>query len=271
MGVRRRRTGNGVHLPSEPPPHVPRGSRLPSASALRAELRAEAGPPTHPDLRAYLGAPAPVLGVSAGGLDRISRRFVRTNPAISKAQLWAVLSELWGGKTYDERALAIVLLTHVPHRLEGRLWNLAEGWVDEATGWALSDALASGPIAREAARTPHRWAEVASWVRSPNLWRRRAALYAQNRLVQSGELGRPLRVIHALRKDPEFWVQRAVGTWLRECWKRDPARIRAYLWKEAALLPPVVITVATERASAGYRARLRARARSFRRLRAPSQ
>ena len=76
-------------------------------------------------------------------------------------------------------------------------------------------------------------------------------------LVFAGELDKPLQVLEKLLHDDEFWVQRAVGTWLRECWKQDRPRTETFLRKHIRGLPRVVITVATERAPKALRAELR--------------
>ena len=99
------------------------------------------------------------------------------------------------------------------------------GWTT-STGWALSDSLAAGPVARMVADDPRRFSQLLRWTRSRNMWRRHAAAYALHDLVLGGDLDRPLSLLERLVRDPEFWVQRAVGTWLRECWKRDPVRYR---------------------------------------------
>ena len=76
-------------------------------------------------------------------------------------------------------------------------------------------------------------------------------------LVFAGELDQPFRILEKLLYDDEFWVQRAVGTWLRECWKRDRRRTEAFLRKHIRGLPRVLITVATERAPKALRDELR--------------
>jgi 3-methyladenine DNA glycosylase AlkD len=166
---------------------------------------------------------------------------------------------LWGGRTYDERLLAIELLGRAPEAHDAATWRLAAAWVDTATGWALNDSLASGPIARMVASDPRRFSVLMRWTRSTNPWRRRAATYALHDLVFAGDLSRPFSLLTRLRSDPEFWVQRAVGTWLRECWKKDPQRTERFLRRHARALAPVTITVATERAPVGLREELRRR------------
>ncbi|HYK92680.1 MAG TPA: DNA alkylation repair protein [Thermoplasmata archaeon] len=234
---------------------------LRAARSLRRALGACAPSPAHPNLQSYLGSPLPALGVRAEGIAALARRVAHELDAWSKLRSRQLLRELWGGTTFEERALAIAILDRRARAVGSAEWRLMDSWVDSATGWALSDALASGPIAHLVQSDPRKWNETLAWSRSRNPWRRRAALYAQARRVRSGDLAGPFRLIDALRSDPDSWVQRAVGTWLRECWKQDRRRTERYLWHRARTLPPIVITVSTERASLGFRRRLRARAR----------
>src|SRR2546426_510421 len=142
-----------------------------------------------------------------------------------------------------------------PRRINS--WWLADRWVDAATGWGLSDGLASGPIAGMLYAKPSRFRDTLRWTRAKNIWRRRASTYALHRFVRAGELDRPFQVLEKLLYDEEFWVQRAVGTWLRECWKQDRRRTEAFLRKHARGLPRIVVSVATERAPKSFRDELR--------------
>jgi 3-methyladenine DNA glycosylase AlkD len=230
---------------------------------LRA-LRGRARPNLAGSLQQYLGSPLPTFAVSAPDLHRIVGEFRRREGRRSSRELRPVLLSLWGGTTYDERILAIELLDRYQEAHDASLWKLASGWVDEATGWALSDSLAAGPIAGMVQELPQRYSELLRWTSSRNLWRRRAATYALHDLVLGGEVERPLRLLKRLVPDHEFWVQRAVGTWLRECWKQEPRRTERFLRRHAGHLAPVTLTVATERAPKSLRVELRMRRASGR-------
>ena len=225
--------------------------------ALVAAFRAAKGSPAHAALERYLGSPLPVLGVRVPEFRRLLARFDRDLGPRTPRELRAVLRSLWGGGTYEERLSAIELLDRRPGARDGPTWRLVDRWVDEATGWALSDSLASGPVAAWAAAEPERFSDLLAWTRSPNLWRRRAASYALHDWVRAGALDRPFVLLERLLDDPEFWVQRAVGTWLRECWKADRRRTERFLEEHVARLAPVTITVATERAPRSFRSALR--------------
>jgi 3-methyladenine DNA glycosylase AlkD len=226
---------------------------------ILGELRRRSRPALAPSLKEYLGSPLPTFAVSAPELHRIVAEYRRREGRKSADELRPLLGALWGGASYDERIVAIELMDRFPEAHDAGMWTVASRWVEDATGWALSDSLAAGPLARMVAEDPRRYAEIVRWTRSRNLWRRRAATYALHDLVLGGETDRPLALLERLVPDPEFWVQRAVGTWLRECWKKDARRTERFLRRHARALAPVTLTVATERAPKTLRAELRAR------------
>jgi 3-methyladenine DNA glycosylase AlkD len=212
-------------------------------------------------LRSYLSSPVPVLGVSTPDLRSVARaaaQRLRTRPP---SEIRAFMESLWAGKVFEEKVVAIELLNRRSLAPNDLAWRLGNRWVDSATGWALSDSLAGGPIAASVAAKPEHFADLLKWTRSANLWRRRASTYALRPWLRAGDLDPPFRLLERLLDDPERWVQRAVGTWLRECWKRDRVRTERFLLREARRLAPVTITVATERASPSFRAKLRATSR----------
>ena len=212
------------------------------------------------DLQSYVGSPVPVLGLTLPSMRAIVVAFAKDHKRLTAAELNALASALWSDPMYEEKSITILLLGRYEKILDDDSWRLADEWVDSATGWALSDALASGPIAGMVYAKTSRFRDLLRWTRAKNIWRRRASTYALHRFVRAGELGKPLQLLEKLLYDEEFWVQRAVGTWLRECWKKDRRRTEAFLRDHAEGLPPVTITVATERAPKAFRLELRQKA-----------
>lgn len=224
---------------------------------IAGQLRSLARPAEAAKLQAYLGSPYPVLGLTTPEMRKLHQQFKREHPRLSGKDVNLLAAAMWSGETLEDKSFAIGLLSRQADPLDDRSWSLADSWVDEATGWALSDSLASGPISTMIAAEPTRFREILAWTKAKNFWRRRASTYALNDLVRAGELDKPFQLLEHLLYDDEFWVQRAVGTWLRECWKKDPRRTEAFLRMHVRGLPPVTITVATERASKAFREELR--------------
>lgn len=228
-------------------------------SRIVRDLKARADPSSGEFLRSYLGSPLPVLGVRTPKVREVVRG-VRPNfeSLPGKSAQW-LLSALWDGDSYEERLVAIELARIYGRRDDPAVWTLARRWLESATGWALSDSLASEVVGHCVRVRPERFAELLRWARSSSLWRRRAATYALHDWVRSGDLRQPFRLLERLAPDPELWVQRAVGTWLRECWKRDRPRTERFLRRHARELSPIALTVATERAPRAFRSELRER------------
>ena len=246
------------------PPPVPRTVAVDvwvERQKIASRLRSFARPAIAKKLQAYLGSPYPVLGLNTPEIRGIHKEVAKDLPDLTTQQVNLLAAALWSGETYEEKNIAIGLLGRHADELDDRSWSLADSWVDEAVGWALSDGLASGPISAMVSAHPKRFAEILRWTKAENFWRRRAATYALNEFVRAGDLDRAFRLLERLLYDEEFWVQRAVGTWLRECWKKDAKRTEAFLRKHVRGLPPVTITVATERASKAFRDKLRATSR----------
>ena len=233
--------------------------------ALRRELldpiRRLGKPGGDPRAQKYLGSPYPVLGLSSPQMKGIVSSFVRAHRTLDPKTVNALADSLWRGKVLEEMWAGIVILSLYHKRWDEASWRLVDRWVDDAVGWGLCDALALGPVADMVYRSRGRFREVLRWTRSKNFWRRRISTYAMRAFVRAGELDKPLALLERLLYDKEFWVQRAVGTWLRECWKKDEKRTAAFLRRHARGLPRVTITVATERAPKRFREELRRRAR----------
>ncbi len=226
---------------------------------IAASLRSAAKPGTWEKLQAYLGSPVPVLGLTTPQLRDAHKAFAKNHPVLTASEVNGLAAALWKGDTLEEKAFAIGILDRHRDVLDDASWALADSWVDTATGWALSDGLASGPVSFMVHLRPKRFAEILRWTKAENYWRRRASTYALNEFVRAGELDKPFRLLEHLLYDEEFWVQRAVGTWLRECWKKDARRTEAFLLAHSPGLPPVTVTVATERSSKAFRGKLRSR------------
>lgn len=232
-------------------------SAEPVRKDLVKQLHAMRGPPGKLDAQAYLGSPVPVLGVPVPAIRKIVSGFRKAHRDLDVSTLNRLTAALWRGSTFEEKALAIGFMEAYWKILDAASWRLLDTWVDEATGWGLCDWLALGPIAKIAFSEPKRFREILGWTKSTNSWRRRIAAYAVRDFVRKGELDKPFRLLERLLYDDEFWVQRAVGTWLRESWKEDRRKTEAFLRKHVRGLPKVVITVATERAPKAFRDELR--------------
>lgn len=224
---------------------------------LVAEIRKYGKPRSDFSLRKYVGSPIPMRGLPVPQMRSILTAFRRDHRTLTAKEVNALGAALRAVRVFEEKSLAVSLLNRYANVLDDESWRLLDAWVDECLGWGMCDDIGAGPIAKMVRAKPARFRDLMRWATSDNFWRRRVALYALKDFVRSGELDRPFQLLRRLVYDEEFWVQRAVGTWLRECWKKDRARTEAFLRAHVKGLPRVVITVATERAPKAFREELR--------------
>jgi hypothetical protein len=130
-------------MPAAPRP-TPRGARSRSARPLQRELRAAARPTAGFDARAHLGSPVPVLEVRSPDVRGIARAFHRGHRNLPLAGLHRLAGQLWQGRTFEERILGIELLRCRLRSLDESSWEMLDRWVDDVSGWGLTDSLAGG-------------------------------------------------------------------------------------------------------------------------------
>src|SRR3990172_7185487 len=154
---------------------------------LVREIRRRGKRAGDPWLQKYAGSPLPVLGLKTPVHREILRAFQRDHRDLVVRDVNRLAASLWRHAEYfEERTAAVELLVRYHRRLDDASWRLAESWVDQATGWALSDGLAMSVLARMVFREPARFREILRWGKSQSPWRRRASVYAVRGLVRRG-------------------------------------------------------------------------------------
>jgi 3-methyladenine DNA glycosylase AlkD len=84
------------------------------------------------------------------------------------------------------------------------------------------------------------------FARSADWWERRTAIVATYFFIRQGDLDDTFAIGDLLADDPEDLVQKAVGGWVREAGKRDPARLLAFLDRHARTMPRTALRYAIE-------------------------
>ncbi|MDX8351653.1 DNA alkylation repair protein [Cognatiyoonia sp. IB215182] len=82
--------------------------------------------------------------------------------------------------------------------------------------------------------------------RSDDPHERRTALVATYAFIKRGEVADTFRIAATLADDTDDYVQKAIGSWVREAGKRDEAALVAFLTANADRLPRKTITAAAK-------------------------
>lgn len=82
--------------------------------------------------------------------------------------------------------------------------------------------------------------------RSDDPHERRTALVATYAFIKRGEVSDTFRIAQILAADEDDYVQKAIGTWVREAGKRDEQALIEFLVQNKERLPRTTITAATK-------------------------
>lgn len=178
-------------------------------------------------------------GVFAPKMDEAIREAL--DGAETSTQL-ALARELWREDVWDLKIAAGRLLSRKAIPADAKLWRFVVERMNDLDGWAIADTLANVG-SRCLIADPYRLDLVETWVSSPHLWTRRASLVFTLPWTkgQGRDPERMLGWAARLRDDREWFIQKAIGWWLRELSKRDPERVRAFLAEHGAALKGVAL------------------------------
>jgi 3-methyladenine DNA glycosylase AlkD len=189
--------------------------------------------------RPYLGIPVPMIDAQVktwrGNLDLDARL--------------ALASDLWATNIHEARIAAAKLLTQARIRPnDGAAWDLIVSWVPDFDAWAIADTVSIAGQKRLVA-DPSRLDHVAGWTSSDHMWTKRAALvmtlpWTKQNNPKPDELAARDRILGwaaGYVTDRAWFIQKAVGWWLRELSKHDPDRVRTFLAAHGETMKPFAV------------------------------
>ncbi len=165
-------------------------------------------------------------GVSLPNMDGAIKE---TLGGLSQEQALELSRRLWREPVWDLKIIAGRILARKGIAPDAKVWGFVTERLPDLDGWAVADNFA--PVAsRCLLEDSCRLDAVETWVGNPHLWTRRAALvftlpWAKGERDPERMLGWAARLTH----DREWFIQKAIGWWLRELSKRDPERVRRFL------------------------------------------
>jgi 3-methyladenine DNA glycosylase AlkD len=221
---------------------VAREDALMTPAAAVAALEAAADPGKAAEMAAYHKARRRYLGLA---VPRIEGLVAEWRTADVPARV-ALAAGLWDSDIHEARIAAAKLLTQARIREhEPLVWAEVLRWAPSFDAWAIADH-ACKAAERRLAADPARLDVVEAWTRDPNKWVRRAALVAtlpwtKQRYPTPEERAARERILGwaaAYVPDRDWFIQKAIGWWLRSLAPHDPDRVRAFLDGPGAGLKP---------------------------------
>ena len=197
-----------------------------SAQPFIRAVRAFADPARAERDRQYHKSARPHWGINMPQLDSVVKRHAGE---YTPEMLFQLAQTLWDSGTFDLMIAAGRILGRREIPASPRLWRTLDAWLDDVDGWALEDVLA--PAAWKCLlHDPAVLDDMERWTAHPGVWRRRATLvYTLPCAKPDRDPERVLAWAAGYVADPEWFIQKAVGWWLRELSKHDGPRVVDFL------------------------------------------
>lgn len=162
----------------------------------------------------------------------------------------------WKTDLFDAMMCATKLLSLPKVKPSPALWKLIVDCLKQVDGWALEDQLA--PPARKCILADESLLdELESWTHHENFWIRRAALIYTLPYAKPGyDPERILAWAGSYASDPEWFIQKAIGWWLRVLGEHNPKRVYLFLKTHWNALKPVAKKEATRKLFLEWQAKL---------------
>jgi len=214
----------------------------PSAAEAIAALEAAGEPERVEGAAAYHKVERRYLGIAVPLIEDMVRLW-RAQATVPERV--ALADGLWHSNIHEAMVAATKLLTQARLRPDAEAWATIASWATGFEGWAVADH-ACNAGARRLMADPSRIETVEQWLESPNLWTRRAALvitlpWTKQNHPSPEEAAIRARVLSwcaRLAHEREWFIQKAIGWWLRELGKHDAQAVRDWLDMHGHMLKP---------------------------------
>ncbi|MEX2431676.1 MAG: DNA alkylation repair protein [Dehalococcoidia bacterium] len=191
-------------------------------------------------LKRAWGPDLPCYGVKAADVHRIGLESVRRMRTGGIALALEFADPLMKSGYLEEGLVAAQVIGASARLITGGDFERVDPWAEALTNGQAADALATSFVAHALAAKPSLVLKLQEWAKSPNPWRRRAAVAAFGPLVREGRfLTDALDVAALLVTDDHPDVQAAVGSMLMEASRLKAPRVVEFLtqWKDKAPRP----------------------------------
>jgi 3-methyladenine DNA glycosylase AlkD len=207
-----------------------------------------------PELRDELAEPNPRLGVTTRDVFRIAKE----NLDVGDRELAELLDSKW----HEPRVAGVSIMDFLarsrktPADRRKALYDLYLGHHRSINSWEMVDRAAPYVVGGYLFDKPR--APLYALAESTQPMERRTAIVATYYFVRQGQIDDTFRLAELLVADDHYYVQLAVGSWVREAGKRDRQRLVAFVERHARTLTARMFAYATEKLTARERAALRA-------------
>ena len=219
----------------------------PIARNVSQHLHTLADPDKAEKMAAYMKTSMPFYGVQAGPRDQIVKTIASDIHLSSHDDYVALIEALWNLPHREEKYIAIRLARRFKPFITPASLPLYERLIRDGAWWDFVDELATHLVGTVLKNSPDQtWPTLDRWLHDPDLWIRRAALLAQNRLKSHTDPQKLFAYCLHLADEEDFFIRKAIGWALREYARTAPEAVRDFLNTHADALSPLSVREASK-------------------------
>lgn len=165
-------------------------------------------------------------GVSVPQCDKLAKTFSKD---LNENELISMAEALWMTDLFDPMICASKILSFSSIKPSSQLWKVIKDFMIKVDGWALEDSLCH--VAWKCILADIKLLDdLEDWNKHPNFWMRRATLvYTLPFAKPTKDPERMLGWASSYATDSEWFIQKAIGWWLRVLGEHNPDRVLAFL------------------------------------------
>jgi 3-methyladenine DNA glycosylase AlkD len=173
----------------------------------------------HKSNREHWGVPVPQCA-------KLAKSFSK---GLEQEELLEMAEALWMTDLFDPMMCASKILSLPCIKPSLTVWNMVKAFLQKVDGWALEDSLVH--IAWKCILADQKLLDdLEKWTVHPDFWMRRAALVYTLPFAKPGrDPERMLGWASSYAKDPEWFIQKSIGWWLRVLGEHNPQRVISFL------------------------------------------
>jgi 3-methyladenine DNA glycosylase AlkD len=205
----------------------------------------------------YLSSGHHYWDVSIPCLRMLAKEWLKQNKGIGNSEFLAIIDSLYGGKSYEEKVLASILLSN--HRAGRKAVGpeQLDIWLDSLVGWAEVDAFCQSSFtADEMLADWRRWQRlIRKLARDRNINKRRAALVFLTTPTRHSNDERlsslAFEMVDALKSHREIIITKAVSWLLRSMVQHHARAVADYIRENRSSLPTIAVRETVRKVETG--------------------
>ncbi len=160
---------------------------------------------------------------------------------------------------YEEASFAIGFVASGKEEYESKHFEIIGNWLDNGiVNWAHTDILCGRVLSVFFVKHLVELDIFRNWIKSDSKWKRRAVPVTMiDILNENFSFDQMLTIIDPIMEDNEEFVQKGLGWFLREAWKKYPEPVEAFMLKWKDTCGRTIIQYATEKMDKEYRSKFR--------------